>query len=53
METNELQTPFFAQFLEGDTAQAQQADTTKPLYDAHTNKYPSDGDDDLPPDWIS
>jgi hypothetical protein len=53
METKELQKPFFAQFLEGDKAQALQKDLTKPLYDAQTNKYPSDGDDDWPPDWVS
>lgn len=52
METRELQKPFFAQFLEGEQAQTHQGDVTKPLYDAYTNKYPSDGDDDLPPDFV-
>jgi hypothetical protein len=53
MEPNELQTPFFAQFLEGDE-QAQHADVTKPAKDLlQTQKYPSDGDEDSPADWIS
>jgi hypothetical protein len=53
MEMKKLQKPFFAQFLEGDVAQAQPDDVTTPLGDAQTNKYPSDGDDDWPPDWVS
>jgi|GEM_PF-5709998 len=53
METKELQKPFFAQFLEGTLAKDHQKEMTTPLGDPHTNKYPSDGDDDWPPDWVS
>ena len=49
MNKNELKQPFFAQFLESQKAEDKQHQTT-PLKDqAHTLKYPSDGDDN-PPD---
>ncbi len=54
METKKFQKPFFAQFLEGERAQAQQAESTKPSADTvHTDKYPSDGDEDWPADLVS
>ena len=53
METK-LQKPFFAQFLESGRAQTQQEETTKPSADTvHTDKYPSDGDEDWPVNWVS
>ena len=53
METKELQQPFFARFLESTREKAHAEELTTPLGDAHTNKYPSDGDDDWPPEWVS
>jgi Serine endopeptidase inhibitors len=48
MNQNELQQPFFAQFLEGQKVQDKQENQTSPLKDpAHTLKYPSDGDETL------
>jgi len=54
METKKLQKPFFAQFLESGRAQDQHQETTKPSADTvHTDKYPSDGDEDWLADWVS
>lgn len=57
MKQNELKHPFFAQFLEAQ-ARVQRPNeanmlvwppVTLPIMDeAHTHKYPSDGDDDMP-----
>lgn len=58
-----LEQPFFARYLEGQLSEEEQKTVvggnssfqigTNKLYDtAYTNKYPSDGDDALPPGFL-
>ncbi len=58
-----LEQPFFARYLEGQLSDEEQKTvvggnssfqiSSNKLYDtAHTNKYPSDGDDALPPSFL-
>ena len=57
MKQNELSKPFFAQFLESQARVKQPTEAnslvwppvTLPIFDeAQTQKYPSDGDDEMP-----